>query len=469
LTDPTGVHPTDGTPIVQSSELHGSGTGGGKGIECRLANAEYQTKVQSMPTPKIPVASWLATLVLGGVLGTSANAWAQDEPSWPQFHGPHRNNRSTETGLPKTWPQGGPRLLFTADGLGHGFASLSIAEGMIYTAGNIEGRTVITALDMTGRILWRFDNGRAWEQPAGGARGTPTLAEGRLYHEGPHGDVVCLDAKTGQKLWGLNILEEFNSQNITWGLSESLLLDADRVICKPGGPETALVALDKRSGVVVWKSPSAQGDLAGYASCVIGECDGLRIILTLTAKALIGIDADSGELLFRHPHESPFDENITMPIYHDGHVFISTRTVGSELLKINVAGNRASLTPVWKNEQFDNQHGGVILVAGHLYGSCHKNNNAKWVCLDWHTGRQLWAERPRDKGSLTYADGMLYTINERGRVILVPALPEQYSTASQFSIPKAGQGPTWAHPVVCDGRLYIRHSDYLYVYDVRSE
>ena len=356
-----------------------------------------------------------------------------------------------------------------ADGLGHGFASLSIADGMISTAGNIQGRTVVTAMDMQGRILWQFNNGRSWEEPAGGARGTPTLADGYVYHESPHGDVVCLDAKTGQRIWGLNILDKFNSKNITWGLSESLLLDGDRLICKPGGPETALVALARRSGAIVWQSPSAQGDLAGYASCVIAECRGLRIILTLTSKALIGVDADSGELLFRYLHESPFDENITMPIYHDGHVFISTRTVGSELLKINVHGNRASLEPVWKNEQFDNQHGGVILVEGHLYGSCHMKNNAKWVCLDWLTGRQLWAERPRDKGSLTFADGMLYTLNERRRVTLVPALPEKYSVAGQFSIPKGGQGPTWAHPVVSGGRLYIRHSDYLYVYDVRSE
>ena len=422
-----------------------------------------------MPTPRIPVAFWIVTLVVAGLLSKCADAPAGEGPFWPQFHGPNRDNRSSDTGLLETWPQGGPRLLFTADGLGHGFASLSLADGMIYTSGNIEGRTVVTAMNLEGRIVWQSDNGRSWEQPAGGARGTPTVADGRLYHESPQGDVVCLDAKTGQKIWGLNILDEFNSQNITWALSESLLLDGDHVICKPGGLETALVALDKRSGKIVWKSPSADGDLAGYASCVIAKCGGLRIILTLTSKALIGVDADSGGLLFRYARETPFDENITMPVYHGGHVFISTRTVGSELLKINVNGDRASLTPVWKNEQLDNQHGGVILVDGHLYGSCHVTNNAKWVCLDWLSGRQLWAERPRDKGSLTYADGMLYTMNERGRAILVPAVPERYSVAGEFSIPKGGEGPTWAHPVVCDGRLYIRHSDFLYVYDVRPE
>ena len=434
-----------------------------------LAIHEHDTEGASMPKPRILVRSWLVALVLGGALGTSAQAWTGEGPFWPQFHGPNRDNRSSDTGLLKTWPQGGPKLLFTADGLGHGFASLSIADGMIYTSGNIEGRTVVTAMDPKGQILWQFDNGRSWEEPAGGARGTPTWADGHLYHESPHGDVVCLDAKTGQKLWGLNILEKFNSKNIIWALSESLLLDGDRVICKPGGPETALVALDRRSGEIVWKSPSAEGDLAGYASSRIAECGGLRIILTLTAKALIGVDADSGELLFRYGRETPFDENITMPIYHDGHVFISTRTVGSELLKINVDGKRASLAPVWKSEQLDNQHGGVILLDGHLYGSCHMNNNARWVCLEWLTGRQLWAEHPRNKGSLTYADGMLYTMNERGRVTLVPAVPKAYSVAGEFSIPEGGEGPTWAHPVVCDGRLYIRHGDYLYVYDVRSE
>ncbi len=417
----------------------------------------------------ILLASWIAALVICGGLSASADPAADDGPFWPQFHGPNRDNISTDTGLSKSWPDGGPRLLCTADGLGHGFASLSIADGMIYTAGNIEGRTVVTAMDLVGKIAWRFENGRSWEQPAGGARGTPTWADGRVYHESPHGDVVCLDAKTGQKLWGLNILERFKSQNITWALSESLLLDGDKVICKPGGPDTALVALDRRSGKIVWQSPSAEGDLAGYASCVIGECGGLRIILTLTAKALIGVDVDSGRLLFRYRHECPWDENITTPIYHDGHVFISTRTTGSELLKINVDGDQASLTPAWKNEEFDNQHGGVVLVDGHLYGSGHMKNNAKWACLDWLTGRPLWAERPRDKGSLTYADGMLYTMNEKGRVTLAAAEPGGYRVAGEFRIPKGGEGPTWAHPVVCDGRLYIRHSDYLYVYEVRAK
>ena len=417
---------------------------------------------------RISLASWLAAFVLAGAFGTSADAWTEDAPFWPQFHGPKRDNRSSDTGLLKAWPQGGPRLLCTAAGLGHGFASLSIADGMIFTAGNTESQTVVTAMDLKGRVLWQFKNGRSWETPAGGARGTPTFADGRLYHESPHGEVVCLDAKTGRKIWGLNILEEFNSQNITWGLAESLLLDGDNVICKPGGPETALVALARRSGAVVWKSPSSEGDLAGYASCLIAEYGGRRIILTLTSKALIGIDADSGKLLFRYRHECPFDENITMPIYHDGHVFISTRTTGSELLKINDDGDRVSVVPVWQDGQFDNQHGGVILVDGHLYGTCHIHNNAKWVCLDWLTGRQLWSERPRDKGTLTYADGMLYTLNERGRVSLVPAVPEKYGVTGEFRIPKGGQGPTWAHPVVSGGRLYIRHGDFLYVYDVRS-
>lgn len=395
------------------------------------------------------------------------HAAAGDAPFWPQFHGPSRDNISTETGLLRRWPEGGPKLLWTAKGLGHGFATVSIARGRIYTAGNLDGRTVITAMNMQGNILWQYNNGPAWTGSVPGSRGTPTIDGPRLYHESPLGEVVCLEAATGKRLWGLNILKRFGGKNITWALAESLLIDGARVICSPGGPQTAVVALDKLTGRTVWKSPST-GDKAGYATPALVECGGLRMILTLTSRALIGVNADDGRLLFRVEHRSPWDENITTPLYHDGHVLVSTRTTGSVMFKLDVDGKKASVQEVWRSRELDNHHGGVVLLDGAIYGASHVRNDGRWICLDWKTGRLAYVERGVGKGSLTAAEGMLYTLGERGVMGLVRATPERHQTISRFRVPKGGRGPVWAHPVVCGGRLYIRHGDFLYAYDVRA-
>ncbi len=413
---------------------------------------------------------WSIALLLVALFAATTTAHGEEEPFWPQFHGPRRDNISTSQGLLRQWPAEGPKLLWTAKGLGHGFASVSIAQRTIYTAGNVNGQTVITALDLNGKIRWQVDNGPSWENPVPGARGTPTIDGDRLYHESPHGQVVCLDAKSGNRHWELNILKLFRSKPPTWGLAESLLIDGDRLICSPGGPETAMVAIDKLSGRTLWKSPSAAGDLAGYASPSLGEWQWLRMIFTLTSRAAIGVNADSGDLLWRLEHVTPFEEMITMPIYRDGHVFISTRTTGSVLLKLRVEGKKALVEPVWRNKELDNQHHGVILLDGHLYGASHLNNNGKWICLDWRTGEVRYMERGVGKGSLTCAEGMLYTLNEQnGTMGLVKATPGGHELVGQFRIPQGGEGPTWAHPVVSGGRLYVRHSDFLYAYDVRAE
>jgi outer membrane protein assembly factor BamB len=389
---------------------------------------------------------------------------ANQESFWPQFHGPNRDNISTEKGLLKKWPENGPELLWTTKGLGHGFSSISIANGMIYTSGNIANNTAVIALNLDGKVLWKVNSGKAWTGAYPGSRGTPTIDGSRLYHQNPHGNIVCLNAKTGDKIWQFNIIEKFNSKIPRWALSESLLVDGDHLISCPGGPQTCMVALDKTNGTVVWKAPGT-GESAGYASPALFEYKGLRIITTLTSKSFIGINADTGELLWRIKHETYYDENIMMPIFHDGEVFVSTVT-SSVKWKVNVKDGTVSLEEIWRTKKLDNHIGGVILIDDDLHGSSTVRNRLL-VCLDFKTGRIKYADNCV-KVSLTYADGMFYALSEDSVMGLVQPTPTGHYLVSHFEIPKGGKGKSWAHPVVCGGRLYIRHGEFLYAYRVRQ-
>jgi len=429
------------------------------------SKAAQSPAAAATPAPESSAASAAsAASVSSATSATSAAAG----PFWPRFHGPKGDNISTDTGLLKEWPTDGPKLLWTAKGLGHGFASVVIADGLIYTAGNKDDKTMVTALDLEGKTVWQEDNGEAWTGEHPGTRGTPTLDADRLYHESPLGEVVCMEAKTGKRVWSLNILKEFDGQNITWALAESVLIDGDRAICCPGGKKASVVALDKMTGKPVWRAQGT-GVPTSYATATVAECQGLRMVLAMNAKALLGVNADNGELLFTHPHETRYDVNATSPIYHGGEVFIcSGYGSGAELLKLSVEGRKASVERVWESKELDNHHGGVILLNGYVYGAAQESNRGGWVCLDWKTGKKMYAERGVGKGSLTYADGLFYCLSEQRDMGLVEATPQALKVISRFKVPSGGQGPSWAHPVVCGGRLYVRHSDQLYAYDVRA-
>jgi outer membrane protein assembly factor BamB len=262
-------------------------------------------------------------------------------------------------------------------------------------------------------------------------------------------------------------MEKFQSKPPRWALCESLLIDGDRLICSPGGPQTCMVALDKKNGAVVWQAPST-GELAGYASSTLAEHRGLRIITTLTAKAMIGVNADTGELLWHVEHESYADENILMPIFHDGHIFVSTLKAGSVKWKLNVVDGKASVEEVWRTTEMDNHHGGVILLDGTLYGNSTVRNRNLWIGLNWETGEKLFADKGGGKGSLTYADGLLYTFSIDRVMGLVRPAPTGLEIVSSFTIPEGGEGKSWPHPVVCGGRLYLRHGQFLYAYDIHA-
>ncbi len=397
------------------------------------------------------------------VLATSAAA-----ADWPVFHGPDGSNKSPDTGLLKEWPEGGPKLVWQAEGIGEGYASVSVARGMVYTSGNKDEKTLVTAFDLDGKQVWQVAAGEGWTGQYPGTRGTPTIDGDRLYHESPLGNVVALNARTGKEIWSLNILDKFEGENIHWALAESLLVDGDRLICCPFGKEASIAALDKMTGEVIWTAEGID-DKAGYGTPAIAEYGGVRMIVTMSQKAVVGVDADSGALLFRFPHETKYDVNALLPIFHEGQVFVSSGYgSGSRLIQLTVDGKKVSAEQAWENEELYNHHGGVILHEGYLYGT---NFRGQWMCLDWKTGKVQWAEKGIGKGSVTFADGLLYGFNERENdrtVALIKPSPAGYEQLSAFQIPEGGKGNSWAHPVVIGGRLYLRHGDFLFVYDVKA-
>ena len=418
---------------------------------------------------------WIA---LGCALSALMVVWvvpsfAAEEPGkeWPCFHGLRRDNKSTEAGLLKKWPADGPKLIWTASGLGKGYSSVSIAGGMIYAAGMIDKQTYVFAFDLNGKEKWRKPNGRSWQTTMShaiaydGSRGSPTCDGDRVYHLAERGRLAAFDGKTGAEIWNLNVLEQFRGETPKYGLSESVLIDGERLICSPAGTRGYMVCLDKKTGKLIWANTEVKGT-AGYCSPVIAEHDGIRQVLGMSAKEAFGVDAETGKLLWSVEHANYRDNNATDPIFHKGHVFASSPYgQGSIVVQLKPGGDGIKAEKVWANKLMDNHHGGVILLDGYLYGAGHESKG--WFCLDFMTGRQVW--KANGKGSLTYADGMLYCLEETGTMVLVRATPEKHEIVSSFAVPKGGRGPHWAHPVVCGGRLYIRHADKLFAYDIRVE
>jgi outer membrane protein assembly factor BamB len=280
--------------------------------------------------------------------------------------------------------------------------------------------------------------------------------------------VVCLEARSGRRLWGANILERFDGRNPTWGLAESLLVDGDRVLCTPGGREVGLAALDKTTGKTVWTCTGTNEE-PGYCSPIVVEEGGLRQIVTLLAASIVGVHAETGRRLWQVPHATRNGENTSMPLFHEGRLLVSTQFIGARLLELSVRGEDATAREVWHNEDLNNHHEGVVRVDGHVYGSSRRGAGGnRWFCLDFETGQTAFGGRGIGRATATVADGRLYLVNHDGLVALVRPRPDRFEAVSQFQIPEGGDGPVWAHPVVSGGRLYVRHGDLLHCFDVEA-
>ena len=392
------------------------------------------------------------------------------EAEWPQWRGPLRNGLSSETGLLKQWPEKGPAVTWSITNLGEGYGSVAVRADRIYVQGTSgaagEAKSAVFCLNRAdGKTIWSVAFGPRVEQDKGnGPRGTPTLDGDRLYVLTENGDLTCLRERDGSRVWSKNILKEYGGSNPKWLISESPLVDGNRLVVSPGGSNAGIVALDKMTGVEIWRTKELS-DQAGYASCIIAEVSGVRSYINFTSTAAVGVRASDGKLMWRYANAANRVANCTTPIFADNKVFFSSAYgTGAALLNLTAQNSEVKAEEAYFTKEMQNHHGGMVLVNGYLYGF----SNAILTCIEFNTGKVMWKDRSVGKGSITYADGMLYLLGEKQMVGLAEANPNAYVEKGRFPINDRGWD-SWAHPVVIGGKLYIRNQNELTCYDVKGK
>jgi outer membrane protein assembly factor BamB len=406
---------------------------------------------------------WLVALAF---VATGAAALHGQTPAgdWPQWRGPSRSGLSAETGLLRQWPAGGPRRLWSTANLGNGFGSIAVRGDRIFVQGARNGMSSVAALNRAdGKQVWVTALGPAGNNDRGpGPRSTPTVDGDRLYVLTENGDLACVRVQDGTVVWQRNILKDFGGRNISWLISESPLVDGDRVIVSPGGRGAGMVALEKMTGKTLWVAKELS-DEAGYASPIVADVQGVRTIMTLTAEAGIGVRASDGKLMWRHRPVANNTANIATPVFFDNKVFYTSNYgTGGALLGLRAQAGTVQAQEIYFTRDMQNHHGGVVLVDGYLYGF----DGSILTCLEFATGKQMWQHRSVGKGSLSYADGHLYLFSENRVVGLAEATPMGYRETGRFTLPEQ-DWQSWAHPVVSGGRLYLRDQGILAAYDIR--
>jgi outer membrane protein assembly factor BamB len=420
---------------------------------------------------------------LAGLLTLLSAANAAD---WAQWRGPDRTDVSAETGLLKSWPKDGPPLRWTYAEAGVGYSGPAVVGERLFTMGARGPTEYLVALDTkTGGEVWATPvgptftfKGNSWGD---GPRSTPTVDGDRVYALGGQGELVCVEAATGKEVWRISLLKDLDGEvspagggpeKIGWGYTESPLIDADRLVCTPGGKQGTMASLDKKTGQVQWRSQELT-DPATYSSPVAAGIGGVRQYVQMTDLGVVGVAAQDGRLLWRYIRKPAYtDFVIPTPVIRGDEVYTTVGGEGCDLIKVTHEGTKFKATKVYSNKNMKNQHGGGVLVDGHVYGF---SDGKGWVCQDFKTGKIVWAEKRKlGRGSLTCADGRLYCYTEDGgTAALVEASPAGWKEIGRFALPRESKlhkpnGKIWTHPVVANGRLYLRDQELLFCFDVRD-
>jgi len=390
----------------------------------------------------------------------------KDKSELSQWRGPDRNGKYTQTGLLKQWPEGGPELLWSYEGLGAGHGSASIAEDQLFILGMPDTIGIIYCFNMKGDLLWQKDYGPEWHTNYTGPRSTPTVKGGLLYFVSGRGVAFCMDTKNGELIWKRDMFESFDASETSWGIAESPLLDGDRIILTPGGPLHNVVALDRFTGETIWTS-KGNGEQSAYCSPIMVEHNDTQLIVTMTAESVLGIDAVYGQTLWRIPHKQGNKIHANSPVYHDGRIFCASAhadtTMGHLMIQVSEDGKTAEVG--WRNEEWFNLLGGIIVHEERLYSSTF--NKKEWYCLDAATGQLEYVSDQVAGGATIFAEGLFYCYGTEGVMALIEPNDMDCKVISSFVVP-LGSDEHWAHPVIDKEVLYIRHGNALMAYDISA-
>ncbi len=397
---------------------------------------------------------------------------------WQQWRGPNRDGVSNEKGLMDSWPESGPEVLWKATELGGGYSSLVVQGDRLFTMGKFGDQTHLIAVSRTdGSKLWSTPVGTGGDSP----NCTPTVDGDLVYGLSFAGDLLCAKTDSGEVVWKKSFTGDFGGKMMSgWGYSESPFVDGEMLIVSPGAPDAMVAALNKKTGATIWKcslpaNPGPAGqDGAGYSSAVVSNGGGVKQYVQFVGRGIIGVDAATGKLLWGYNKVANGTANVPTPIISGDYVFCSSGydDGGSALLKLTGKRGEVTAQEVWykNNKQLQNHHGGMVLIGKHVYMG-HGHNNGFPVCIDMMTGKDMWS-RGRGAGggsaALVAADGHLYFRYEDGKMALVEATPESYKLKGSFQIP-INHGKSWSHPVVADGKLYLRDQHEMLCLDVSKK
>ena len=412
-----------------------------------------------------------------------AAPWALYADDWPQWRGPLRTDISQEKGLLKKWPKEGPKLLWSYKEAGSGYTAPAVVGDVVYTMGARKGDDYLIALNVKdGKELWSKKIGPSYPktQWSDGPNATPTVDKELIFALSSNGELACFDLKGEKQVWSLDLQKTMkakvnpifaapNSQG--WGFAWSPLVDSDQLIITPGGPDGLVVALDKKKGTVHWKSDKIK-DECTYASPIVAEIDGVRQYIVMVQTGAVGVSAKDGSELWRYKRKRQWDDVVcTTPIYKDNHIFVTATNSGYALVEVKKMGEGFTAKQLVADKDFANSHGGVVLVDKHLYGA---NKDRDWQCLDFSDPKNVaWTTSDLDSGSLTVADGMVFAVTAKtGDVVLFEATPKEYKELARFPLPQASKsrppsGQIWSHPVIANGRLYLRDQELIFCYEVK--
>lgn len=459
----------------------------------RLVKRAGTPKLMSLPEPPFGTAMIRMTrsIALGLVLASGLSGFTRAD-DWPQWRGPHRDGVSLEKDLLQQWPEGGPKKVWTATGLGGGYSTPSVAGGLIFGMGKHGGDPNKKKGGGGTEFVWAIketDGSPVWSTPiceaanvgyGEGGRSTPTIANGKVYAVAMGGDLVCLDSKTGKLIWKKNYVRDFGGSVQAWGYSESVLADGDAIIGTPCSATATIVKLDAKTGSVIWQSKIKNpGGSGGYSSPVKATIAGVDMYINLLGKTggVVGVDAKTGKLLWQYTRIMNGTANIPTVVVKNNSVFCSTgyNDGGSALLEITRDGEQFNVREVkyYSSKELQNHHGGMVLVGDHIYmGRGH--NNGLPTCVEFKTGQIVWAEdtgagKGSGSGCVTFADGMIYFRYQNGVVALVKATSSGFELNGSFSIPDPSGKPSWPHPIIANGHLLLRDQDKLHSFDIRAK